>query len=142
MTLQSGRGRKNAQLPVLPLASANSLFQPIFIGDLVKIIVECINIKQPSHRLIYECVGPQVFSLYELVKIVGKHSKRSGIVVPLPKLLGYCQAFLMELLPGEPLMSRDNLASASIPNVSSNDGKMIYKLKEPTDIESVAPTFL
>ena len=104
--------------------------------------MECIDASESFSKRIYECVGPEVYSLSEIVKIVGKYSKRSGIVIPLPKLIGYYQAFFMELLPGEPLMSRDNLASASIPNVASKDVNLVYKLKNPTYIHSVASTFL
>ena len=39
-------------------------------------------------------------------------------VVPLPAPLAWLQALAMECLPGEPLMSRDNLASMQVDNVA------------------------
>ena len=40
-------------------------------------------------------------------------------VLPLPGPLATLQALLLECLPGEPLMSRDNLASMKVPNVAT-----------------------
>jgi hypothetical protein len=37
----------------------------------------------------------------------------------LPEALGQLQALAMAVLPGEPLMSRDNLASMRVPNVAT-----------------------
>ena len=63
----------------------------------------------------YECAGPRVYTLGELVRagrpLVGP---RAGRCSPLPAALGRLQALVMELLPGEPLMSRDNLDSMRV----------------------------
>jgi NADH dehydrogenase len=40
-------------------------------------------------------------------------------VLPLPAPLAWAQAVMMEMMPGEPMMSRDNLASMQVPNVAS-----------------------
>jgi len=44
---------------------------------------------------------------------------RGRPVLALPRWLGRLQAALMELAPGEPLMSRDNLDSMKVDNVAS-----------------------
>ena len=51
------------------------------------------------------------------------------------------QAFIMEKIPGPTLLSRDNLNSASIPNISQNS-ENIFPLKNPTDIKSIAASYL
>ena len=43
-------------------------------------------------------------------------------VLALPEVIGLLQASLMGLMPGEPLMSRDNVLSMRVPNVVSGDG--------------------
>jgi NADH dehydrogenase len=49
----------------------------------------------------------------------------------------------MELMPGEPLMSRDNLRSMQVPNVASGDGPDLTSLGiVPTDIKAVVPAML
>jgi len=62
-------------------------------------------------------------------------------VVNLPMSLGRLQALAFELLPGEPLLSRDNLASLTIDNVAAQpmDARLGVV---PTPLESVAPTYL
>jgi NADH dehydrogenase len=40
-------------------------------------------------------------------------------VLPLPEAAGLLQAAAMGLLPGEPMMSRDNVLSMRVPNVAS-----------------------
>jgi NADH dehydrogenase len=51
------------------------------------------------------------------------------------------QAFVFELLPGEPLLSRDNLASLTKDNVAAlpMDPRLGVV---PTPLESVAPIYL
>lgn len=127
-------------LPFIPLASYKSLFQPIYVGDLIRIIKFCIENPSKNHRT-YDCVGPEVFSLGELVNIAGIITKKQKPVIPLPNILARIQAFMMEKIPGPTLLSRDNLDSASIPNTAQNP-KEIFPLSNPTDIKSVASEYL
>ncbi len=127
-------------LPFIPLASYTSLFQPIYIGDLIRIIQFCIENPSKKHRT-YDCVGPEVFSLGELVNLAGIISKRKKPVIPLPDMLARIQAIIMEKIPGPTILSRDNLDSASIPNTAQNP-KEIFPLSNTTDIKSVADEYL
>jgi NADH dehydrogenase len=63
------------------------------------------------------------------------------MVLNLPMGLGRLQAFVFELLPGEPLLSRDNLASLTKDNVAAlpMDPRLGVV---PTLLESVAPIYL
>ena len=67
----------------------------------------------------YELAGPQVFTLRQLVQAAGRCAGHARPVIGLPDSLGRLQAWAMEMLPGAPLMSRDNLASMRVPNVAS-----------------------
>ena len=67
----------------------------------------------------FECAGPKVFTLGELVKLAGRACGHERPVIPLPASLGKLQAMAMELMPGEPLMSRDNILSMRVPNVAT-----------------------
>jgi NADH dehydrogenase len=60
----------------------------------------------------------------------------------LPDSLAWLQAVVMEKLPGRPLLSRDNLASASLPNVASGPMDPILGLDHLTSLHTVAPVFL
>jgi NADH dehydrogenase len=69
----------------------------------------------------YELAGPQRLALRELVQLAGSISGHPRPVLPLPAPLAWAQAVMMELAPGQPLMSRDNLASMLVPNVASGN---------------------
>jgi len=127
-------------LPFIPLASYSSLFQPIYVGDLVRIIEMCIKDITGSNKM-YDCVGPEVFSLGQLVNLAGELSKRKKFVIPLPNFIARTQAFFMENLPGPILLSRDNLDSASIPNISQNPNE-VFPISDPADVRSIASEYL
>lgn len=113
--------------PLMPLAGAQAKFQPVWVEDLAAAVVRCLQpgcatpAPRPPHVL--EICGPEVFTLRELVELAGQLSGvrggRGRPVLALPLWLGRLQAAMMSLLPGEPLMSQDNLDSMQLPNVAS-----------------------
>ncbi len=105
-------------VPVLPLAGARSQYQPLWVGDVAAAIATALSRGDAIGRT-YELAGPQVFTLAELVRMAGRLSGHPRPILPLPHVLAWLQACLMELAPGEPLMSRDNLQSMRVPNVAS-----------------------
>lgn len=110
--------RLSALAPVLPLACADAKFQPVWVEDVVKAIAACLTRPNTASQT-FECAGPEVFTLAQLVKLASRWSGHRRPVVALPKILGTLQAAVIEHLPGEPLMSRDNLQSMQTPNVLS-----------------------
>ena len=104
--------------PVVPLAGAATLFQPVWVQDVAKAIVHAV-MHRATIGQVYELVGPQVLSLQQLVEHAGAWSGHPRWVFGLPPALAYVQALLMELMPGAPLMSRDNLASMQVNNIAS-----------------------
>jgi NADH dehydrogenase len=90
-----------------------------------------------------ECAGPEVMQLSEIVRLAGVWSGHPRPVASLPLGLGYPQALLMELLPGTPLMSRDNVSSMKIPNVASGKLPGLQSLGiTPSAMSSVMPDVL
>jgi NADH dehydrogenase len=63
------------------------------------------------------------------------------VVVELPMSLGRLQARVFECMPGEPLLSRDNLLSLSVDNVGTEPMSADLILVV-TPLESVAPIYL
>jgi uncharacterized protein YbjT (DUF2867 family) len=110
--------RLQALLPVVPLAGAQTRFQPVWVGNVAESVVKCL---QQAHTIghTYECVGPEVFTLADLVRLAGKLSGHPRPVLGMPRALAYFQALLMQLLPGQPLLSTDNLRSMEVDNVAS-----------------------
>jgi uncharacterized protein YbjT (DUF2867 family) len=127
--------------PVVPLAGASARFQPVWVEDVAQAVVTSLE-QNPPDRVI-ECVGPEVLTLSELVQVAGRHGSRQRPIVPLPMFLGRLQALLMELAPGEPLMSRDNLAAMSVDNVASGAWPQLDVLGiRAASVHSIAPTYL
>ncbi|TDQ43274.1 complex I NDUFA9 subunit family protein [Tepidicella xavieri] len=110
--------RLQRAFPVLPLAGSRTRFQPVWVGDVAQAVVHCLRQPQTIGHT-YECVGPSIYTLAELVRLAGRLSGRQRPIWPLPVALGYFQALLLEWLPGEPLMSTDNLRSMEVDNVAS-----------------------
>ncbi|WP_372526233.1 complex I NDUFA9 subunit family protein [Piscinibacter sp.] len=131
-----------AVLPVLPLAGANARFQPVWVEDVAAAIVDSLDQHWTVGQTI-ECVGPRVATLRQLVLMAGRWSGHARAVIALPYVLGRLQAALLELLPGEPLMSRDNLESMKVPNVASGKlpGLARFGLTAGS-LDNVMPAFL
>lgn len=111
-----------AVAPFMPLAGSGTRFQPVWVADVAGAVVACL--KQPSTiGQTYELCGPDVMTLAELVQRAGQwagvNHGQGRPILPLPNWVGWLQAAAMELAPGEPLMSRDNLASMKVDNVAT-----------------------
>lgn len=136
--------RLQRHLPVVPLAGAHARFQPVYVGDVADAFVRALFAPHSAGN-IYELGGPQVYTLGELVRMAGRYAGHERTVLPLPDALARVQAVLFELLPGEPLISRDNLDSMKVDNVVAPTTKLLtaealgIKL---TALESVAPAYL
>lgn len=132
--------------PVLPLAGGRTRFAPVWVVDLARALVHCALHPQTAGQT-YEACGPDVFTLAQLVRLSGQWAGicggRGRAVISLPLWMGYPQALLMEMLPGEPLMSRDNLASIRVDNVASGELPGLQALHiEPAALQAVAPQYL
>jgi NADH dehydrogenase len=104
--------------PVLPLAGAEARFQPVWVEDVANAFVNALD-NPATFGKTYELVGPRIYTLRELVSFAARAAGHPRAIVNLPMGLARVQARFMELLPGEPLMSRDNLASMQRDNIAS-----------------------
>ena len=103
-------------LPVVPLACAGAEFQPIYVGDVAQAYIHALRDPKTRHQ-VFALGGPAIYTLAELVRLAGRWSHHERPIIELPAALGRLQALLFELLPGTPLMSRDNLDSMKCDNV-------------------------
>jgi NADH dehydrogenase len=104
--------------PVMPLASSHTRFQPVWVDDVAKAILNLAQTGAGVDR-IFEICGPEVMTLAQLVQHAGRWAQCERKIIPLPAAIARMQALLMECLPGKPLMSRDNLDSMMLDNVAS-----------------------
>ena len=126
----------------MPLAGSHARFQPVWVEDVASAVVRCLDRPQTIGK-VYECAGPTPYTLSELVRLAGRWSGHERPQIPLPAIAGRLQALLMEWLPGEPLMSRDNVDSMRVPNVASGRLPGLAALGiQAAALEAVAPGYL
>jgi NADH dehydrogenase len=141
LTVFAGLQRR---LPVLPLACAQARFQPIYVDDVAAAFA--LALREPRTRgADIELGGPQVYTLAELVHMAGHYAGHERHVLALPDWAARLEARLFELLPGEPMISRDNLDSMKTDNVVDPQTQALtaealgIKL---TSLEAAAPHYL
>ena len=131
-----------ALAPFVPLGGAHARFQPVWVEDVAEAVVRCLD--QPATiGQVFECAGPQQFTLADLVRLAGRLSGHPRPVLPLPGALARLQALVMECLPGQPLMSRDNVDSMRVPNVATPGQPGLAALGvQASGVEGVAAGYL
>ena len=132
--------------PFMPLAGSGTRFQPVWVADVARAVAVCLQ-KPDTIGQTFELCGPDVLTLGELVKRAGQwagvNQGRGRPVIGLPMWVGWLQAAAMELAPGEPLMSRDNLASMQVDNVATGQLPGLQALGiVAASAAGVAPTYL
>ena len=103
-------------LPLVPLANADARFQPVAVNDVAEAFARSITLPDTIGKS-FDLVGPQAYTLGQLVQLSGRRIGHQRRIIPLPGWVGQLQARLFELMPGTPLMSRDNIASMQLDNV-------------------------
>jgi uncharacterized protein YbjT (DUF2867 family) len=135
-----------AIVPFMPLAGSGTRFAPVWVADVARAVVACLQ-KADTIGQTYELCGPDVLTLGELVHLAGQwagvnHGKGRP-VIGLPMWMGWMQAAAMELAPGEPLMSRDNLASMKVDNIATGQYPGLSALGiTAASAAGVAPSYL
>ena len=133
-------------LPVIPLAGSQARFQPVWVEDVANALLRCLEDRATIGQT-YEACGPEVFTLRQLVALAGKYSGvnegRGRRLVGLPDSLARLQAWFMELAPGQPILSRDNLDAMRTDNVASGKLPGLEALGiKPSTVSAVAPFYL
>ena len=124
--------------PLIPLGSPNAKFQPVWVEDVAAAFVSSLSLDTPSGQA-YALVGPRVYTLREMVEFVMQCIGTKRPILALGHGLSMLQAAAFEFLPGK-LISRDNVRSMSIPNISDHPYPAIFGT--PQAMESVVPTWL
>ena len=135
--------------PVMPLACASAKFQPVWVEDVALAVVRCLQLSDPTIKAlpVLEAVGPHVLTLKSLVQLAARYSGigqgRGRPVIGLPRWMGKIQAVILGCLPGEPVMSVDNLDSMRIDNVSTGELPGLKALGiHAASLVAVAPSYL
>lgn len=104
--------------PFIPLAGAGVRFQPVWVEDVARAVVNALD-NPATFGKTYELAGPKIYTLRELVEFAAAAGGHPRKVIALSDGMARLQARLMELAPGEPLLSQDNLDSMKRDNIAS-----------------------
>jgi NADH dehydrogenase len=127
-------------MPVLALGGTEAKFQPVYVKDVARAFVSVLD-NQQTYGKIYDLVGSHVYTLRELINLVGTYSGHMRPLIGLPHFLAKLQAWMLEYVPGGPLMSRDNVDSMKVDNVAGPRSQLPPDW-QATPLEAVAPHYL
>ena len=128
-------------LPVMPVISGPTRFQPVYVGDVADAVMAGLT-REDAAGALYELGGPMVWTMRELLHYVLREPGRHRRLVAVPSGLAALQAAVMELLPGKPLtrdqlmmLQRDNVVADGVPGLA--DLGIVA-----TPLELVVPSYL
>jgi uncharacterized protein YbjT (DUF2867 family) len=128
-------------LPVVPVFSAETRFQPVFVGDVAHAVMAVLG-KPDAAGKTFELGGPQTFSMLEINKWIAKACGREKYYFPISDIIGASMAKLTGWLPGAP-MTWDQWLMLQSDNVVSEGASGLNALGiAPTPLEAIAPGWL
>ncbi|CUI01389.1 complex I NDUFA9 subunit family protein [Leisingera aquaemixtae] len=134
--------------PVLPIASGDTRFQPVYVDDVAKAAV--MGATGASEGGIYELGGPEVKSFRELMEQMLAVIHRRRLILSLPRFAAWLVAFGFDMLQAasfqlisNKVLTRDQLRSLKSDNVVSEGAKGFSDLGiSPVSLEAVLPDYL
>ena len=126
-------------LPALPLVGGGfTRFQPAYVGDVADGAVAALD----RAGGVFELGGPKVYSFRQLMELLLEEIGRKRLLVPVPFQVMQAKAAFIQFVPGAPI-TPDQVESLKYDNVVSEGAAGFAELGiEPTDIETVIPTYL
>ncbi len=125
--------------PVLPLACPGSRLQPVYAGDVARVMAASLADPAQIGRTL-QLGGPRDYTLIELVRWTAKTLGLKRRVVPLSKGLSRLQAAVMDFVPGKPF-STDNYLSLQLDNVAPQNAINDFGFI-PHSVENTVPEYL
>jgi NADH dehydrogenase len=134
-------------MPALPLiGGGKTRFQPVFAGDVAAAVAAAVA-GETRPGATYELGGTEVLSFRELMRFVLATIDRRRLLLPIPFGLAKLQATLLQLLPGPPLLTRDQVEllkrDSVVSDAAKDEGRTLAGLGiEPTSIQAIVPSYL
>ncbi|MBP0463735.1 complex I NDUFA9 subunit family protein [Roseomonas sp. PWR1] len=130
-----------AVLPVMPVVSGGTRFQPVYVGDVADAAMAAIAREDAAGKT-YELGGPRAMSMREVLAFVLEATGRRRMMVDLPDRLVEFQARMGEKLPTPPL-TRDQLILLRRDNLVAEGALTLADLGiAPKAVEAIVPAYL
>ena len=119
-----------SKLPIFPLYyTGRTKFMPIHCSDLTDIIYHVISKKKQSN--IIECVGPEVLTLKDMIRILLKLIDKKRLLLNMPLFFANLSANFFQLFP-KPLLTIDQLKLLKYDNIPSGKYKTNLEIGIPS----------
>ncbi|GAV21331.1 NADH dehydrogenase [Mariprofundus micogutta] len=129
----------SALLPVMPVISGATRFQPVWVEDVARAFVSSIGNRHVNGQA-YDLGGPGTYSFQELLEMLMAELGRKRLLIPVPGFAAKLMALFTGLLPTPPI-TLDQLKLLAHDNVV--DGEPFPAIfGEPAAVESVLPTYI
>lgn len=130
-----------ASLPILPVFSGDTKFQPIYVGDVVKVMIKALNDGNMQGET-YELGGARIYSLREMMQLAAREAMRKVWFVDVPDFIAPFKVFFLGLLPNPPI-TLDQLRMLGQDNVVGENALGLSDLGiTPVSLEAILPTYL
>ncbi|MFZ1468987.1 MAG: complex I NDUFA9 subunit family protein [Paracoccaceae bacterium] len=141
-------GAMTRMSPILPVAKAETLFQPVFVDDVAQAAVK--GVLGQAAPGVYELGGPDVGSFRSLMQRMLDVVQRRRLVLNVPTFLMKIMAFgfdMVEAMTGglikNKIITRDQLNSLGTDNVVAPGARGLADLGiQPTAMDAVLPEYL
>ena len=119
-----------SRLPIFPLYyNGETKFSPIHCSDLTDTIYHIIS--KNIYSKIVECIGPEIFSLKEILKKLLFLIAKRRLLIPMPFFAANLSAKFFQLFP-RPLLTVDQLILLKYDNISSNKYQTNFDIGVPS----------
>ena len=126
--------------PFLPLISRNTKFQPVFVDDVSKAIINLLE-SSKYEETIFEIGGKFTYTFEDLLKILLEIKNIKRVLIPLNPKLMMIPAFFLQHLPKPPftvdqmkLLKKDNVLKNNLPGLKELGIKPTEMKKELINI--------
>jgi len=127
--------------PVLPVVSARTRFQPVYVGDVADAVMAGVA-RDDAAGCRFELGGPDVKTFRQLLEYMLNCIGKSRDILDLPIPLARLQAFFLERLPGK-LLTADQIKLLQCDNVVAEGALDLASLGVvPTPMDLMVPGYL
>ncbi len=93
--------------PVIPLFNSKASVQPVFVDDLVKVLLMCIDKK--IRNGIYYVAGSEMIDFKLLINKLCSIEKKKRLIIPIPSWLSYLLVYIYEKISANPKFTSEQL---------------------------------
>jgi NADH dehydrogenase len=122
-----------------PISPGETRFAPVWVEDVAEAFASAVGDPR-TYGQTYELCGPHEYTFADLIRFVAEMEGVNRKVIPLPRWMGWVQAYVLEHLPGR-IMTRDQFRTLLEDNVCSEPFPETFGF-EPTPLEAVVPAYI